>query len=653
MAKKINITWTQPTIGQPIDDYTIEYGVSGQALTQVNTGNSSTSYEIVDLIDNEIYQLRIAGTNTTGQGDFTPIIYHYASQYPSAPLALSSGQPVSSGDLLLTWDAPEFSETNINNYAISYTPDGDNTTNINTTNTSYNITNLDCSKNVNVSIKASNTSGEGPEVVADFIPFCGTLTSIGTVTVSGETSPTEGDVDTYSVTNDGDAGNLTYAWSIVGGTGSSTTDTCEVTWGPDGAGQVTCTITSGDDAPTDSPASDSLAVTVNAAPTTPPPTTQPPSSNAASLLFDNTVGPLEVANDTALQVNNSMTLESWVYVSPSQTATNVYVFNKYNAGSSRSGYRFSYYNDTNAGTYQMRIYVGDGFNTNAFATVPSADRPSPGTWTHYAAIIDNTLSEVRLYQNGVLVGQDSLNGLESTNNNLFIGGQTAASATGLQSLAFVRITKAVRYSTNFTPSYNLNDYLDGNDPFFNDVELLITGDGQTDGDTVIVDESNNAFTITNLGTSEYNDVTPPDIPPPPFRIIVEDDGTNKYDIQADVSMDDLPAGATGHLLSFDGDMDGTIVTGAKLYIQSPSVGPTYRTDDGAPSTNAGAPDNFKAFWRSGSVPPTSGYGRDSYFIATATGYGFNGTLTIQPIDASNSPVGEVSNVVNIVLDEDG
>jgi len=96
-------------------------------------------------------------------------------------------------------------------------------------------------------------------------------TNIGILTVSGETNPNSGDVDTYSVSNDGDASSLSYAWSIVGGTGSSTTDTCEVTWGPDGIGEVSCTITSADPAATDSPASDALAVTINPITTTPSP----------------------------------------------------------------------------------------------------------------------------------------------------------------------------------------------------------------------------------------------------------------------------------------------------------------------------------------------------------------------------------------------
>ena len=76
-------------------------------------------------------------------------------------------------------------------------------------------------------------------------------TSIGNASIFGNISPTEGDVVSYLILNDGDAGNLTYNWTIVGGTGSSTTDTCEVTWGTNGSGQVSCTITSTDPAVTD------------------------------------------------------------------------------------------------------------------------------------------------------------------------------------------------------------------------------------------------------------------------------------------------------------------------------------------------------------------------------------------------------------------
>ena len=88
-------------------------------------------------------------------------------------------------------------------------------------------------------------------------------TTIGTVTVSGSDAVNENDVATYTASNDGDAGNLSYAWAIEGGTGTSTTASCEVTWGGAGSGKVTCTITSTDETCTDSPQSGELDVTVS------------------------------------------------------------------------------------------------------------------------------------------------------------------------------------------------------------------------------------------------------------------------------------------------------------------------------------------------------------------------------------------------------
>ena len=88
-------------------------------------------------------------------------------------------------------------------------------------------------------------------------------TTIGTVTVAGSDAVSENAVTTYTVSHDGDADDLSYAWAIEGGTGTSATETCEVTWGSAGAGKVTCTITSTEDTVTDSPASGDLDVTIS------------------------------------------------------------------------------------------------------------------------------------------------------------------------------------------------------------------------------------------------------------------------------------------------------------------------------------------------------------------------------------------------------
>ena len=91
-------------------------------------------------------------------------------------------------------------------------------------------------------------------------------TSIGTVTVSGDATPTDGDTTTYSVSKSGSAGNLSYAWSVSGSgaANSGTTGTSSffiVDWSGTNASTVTCVVTSGDAGVTDSPATGTLSVT--------------------------------------------------------------------------------------------------------------------------------------------------------------------------------------------------------------------------------------------------------------------------------------------------------------------------------------------------------------------------------------------------------
>ena len=84
--------------------------------------------------------------------------------------------------------------------------------------------------------------------------------TIGTVTVTGEASPTVGDTETYTATSDGTATDVQFAFSAPGETFSGGT----VTWANDGATTVTCTATSVSSQPMT--ATGTLAVTVAAAP---------------------------------------------------------------------------------------------------------------------------------------------------------------------------------------------------------------------------------------------------------------------------------------------------------------------------------------------------------------------------------------------------
>jgi len=89
-------------------------------------------------------------------------------------------------------------------------------------------------------------------------------TAIGTVTVTGETAPADGDTENYSVAVSGNASGLTYAWSVdQSGTvnGNATGSTVSIDWAGTDASTVTCAVTSSDAGVTDSPKSGTLSVT--------------------------------------------------------------------------------------------------------------------------------------------------------------------------------------------------------------------------------------------------------------------------------------------------------------------------------------------------------------------------------------------------------
>ena len=102
---------------------------------------------------------------------------------------------------------------------------------------------------------ASRPSGDSPGVESS--------TSIGTVTVTGETSPTDGDTVTYTAGVSGDAGNLSYTWSMnnAGTVISFNGNSVEGEWSGTDESTVTCIVTSGDPDVTDSPSSGSITVT--------------------------------------------------------------------------------------------------------------------------------------------------------------------------------------------------------------------------------------------------------------------------------------------------------------------------------------------------------------------------------------------------------
>ena len=89
-------------------------------------------------------------------------------------------------------------------------------------------------------------------------------TSIGTVTVSGNATPSNPSTETYSVSISGDASGLTYQWTAdQSGTvnGSSTGATVSIDWSGTDVSTVTCSVSSSDAGVTDSPKPGQLSVT--------------------------------------------------------------------------------------------------------------------------------------------------------------------------------------------------------------------------------------------------------------------------------------------------------------------------------------------------------------------------------------------------------
>lgn len=174
---------------------------------------------------------------------------------PGVPLALTATRAVDSIDL--SWTAPT-SESRIYAYILKR----GNATLYEGPLTTFSDSGLTAGTDYTYKVAAISNSGTG-EYAEETFTTLPADTTIGTVTVAGSEAVTEADVATYSVSNDGDAADLTYAWAVEGGTGTSTTASCEVTWGSSGPGKVTCTISSTEDTVTDSPVSGELDVTIS------------------------------------------------------------------------------------------------------------------------------------------------------------------------------------------------------------------------------------------------------------------------------------------------------------------------------------------------------------------------------------------------------
>ena len=94
-------------------------------------------------------------------------------------------------------------------------------------------------------------------------PGTGPAPTIGTVTVSGDATASDGDTKTYTVSIDGTAIGLTYLWTVTGDgsiNGSATGASADVDL-VTGSATVFCQVTADDVGVTDSPKSGNISVT--------------------------------------------------------------------------------------------------------------------------------------------------------------------------------------------------------------------------------------------------------------------------------------------------------------------------------------------------------------------------------------------------------
>ncbi len=119
-----------------------------------------------------------------------------------------------------------------------------------------------------VSVSVSSADGfcdDTPQSASADVSITVKQTNIGTLTLTAPNGVTENTSSNCSIANDGDAGGLSYNWSVNGGTIDSGqgTNAISVSWGASGDGQVSCTVTSSDKGVQDSPATESKDISIN------------------------------------------------------------------------------------------------------------------------------------------------------------------------------------------------------------------------------------------------------------------------------------------------------------------------------------------------------------------------------------------------------
>lgn len=119
------------------------------------------------------------------------------------------------------------------------------------------------------------------------------------------------------------------------------------------------------------------------------------------------------ASSTALDLSGDFTIEAWVKIDNAPTSGQTFsiVSKDFFDNSSTRAYYFNL--DDSGGTDRWLLQVSDG--TSRFGILNSA-HPTPGTWTHIAAVYDVDGDDVEFFKDASSIGTVSITAIASIQN---------------------------------------------------------------------------------------------------------------------------------------------------------------------------------------------------------------------------------------------
>lgn len=159
----------------------------------------------------------------------------------------------------------------------------------------------------------------------------------------------------------------------------------------------------------------------------------------SSIEFDGTGDYVSFAASTNYIMNGDFTIECWIYP---KAQANYVILDQYISGT--------------AGAGNWQIYLTSGGNTQFYYDgtfyITYSGYPTVNSWSHYAAV--RSSGTIKQYLNGTAVGNSiNFSGQVGRNSSLWLGAQHDSGPSLYLNgyLDEIRITKAARYTANFTP----------------------------------------------------------------------------------------------------------------------------------------------------------------------------------------------------------